>query len=159
MHIFFYSKKCIVKNCKTCKYGNNYFCSQCLLDNYEVNSATGSCVKKLPKAPAISWKDIYRLSFNSTAQLNSQDLYGVSFYLRGISCSQFNTGHEFLIDLTFIILLNINNIEETKEMKIPAYCQIVGHTDEVKYKVNLIDYYCFANRTGEDEIKENSIRL
>ena len=29
---FFYSKYCMVKNCKTCKYGNNYFCQQCLLD-------------------------------------------------------------------------------------------------------------------------------
>ena len=158
---FFYSKYCMVKNCKTCKYGNNYFCSQCLLDNYEVNSATGSCVKKLPKDPVISWKDIFRLSFNSTTKLNSQDLYGFSFYLRGVTCSQFNTGHAFLIDLTFIITynINLNIIEETKELKISAYCQIIEYTDEVKYKVNLIDYYCFANRTGEDEINESQIKL
>ena len=162
---FFYSKYCMVKNCKTCKYGNNYFCSQCLLDNYEVNPASGSCVKKLPKAPAISWKDMFRLTLNTKAQLNSQDLYGFSIYLRGISGSQFNTGHAFLIDLTFDIFYNRNlrNIEEndveTKEMKIPTYCQIVDHTDEVKNKVNLIDYFCFANRTGEDEIKESDIKL
>ena len=162
---FFYSKYCMVKNCKTCKYGNNYFCSQCLLDNYEVNPATGSCIKKIQKAPVISWKDLYGLQFNDTTLLNSRDLYGISLKLRGISGSQFNTGHAFKIDLIFDILYNnaLRNIEENdveiKEIKIPSYCQIIGHTDEVKNKVNLIDYYCFSNRTGEDEIRESQIRL
>jgi len=162
---FFYSRYCMVKNCKTCKYGNNYFCSQCLLDNYEVNPASGSCVKKVPKAPAISWKDMFRLSLNSKTQLNSQDLYGFSIYLRGISSNHFPTGHAFLINLIFDVLYNRNlrNIEEndveSREMKIPTYCQIVEHTDEVKNKINLIDYFCFANRTGEDEIRESQIKL
>ena len=153
----------MVKNCKTCKYGNNYFCSQCLFDNYEVNPATGSCIKKLPKAPAISWKDMYRLLLNSTIQLNGHELVGFSFYLRGVSGNQYYEGHSFLIVLIFQILYNRNlrNIEEndieTKEIRIPAFCQIVEHTDEVKYKVNLIDYFCFANRTGQDEIRD--IRL
>jgi len=160
-----YSKYCMVKNCKTCKYGNNYFCSQCLLDNYEVNPATGSCIKKLSKAPAISFKDGYALKFNDSTQCNSQKLDGYSFNLRGISGSQFPAGHAFKINLIFDIFYNRNlrNIEEndteTKDIKVPTYCQIIGHTDEVKYKINLIDYYCFANRTGEDEIRESQIRL
>ena len=162
---FFYSKYCMVKNCRTCKYGNNYFCSQCLFDNYEVNPATGSCVKKLPKEPAISWKDMFRLELNSKTLLNSHNLTGSSVYLRGISGNQFNTGHAFKINLVFDYKYNRNlrNIEEndieTKEIKIPSYCQIIEHTDEVKNKVNLIDYFCFANRTGEDEIRETDIRL
>ena len=162
---FNYSKYCMVKNCKFCKYGNNYFCSQCLFDNYEVNPVTGSCIEKISKDPIISWKDSYRLTLNTKTQLNSQDLYGFSINLRGISGSQIPTGHAFLINLVFDIKYNRNlrNIEEndieTEEIKIPTYCQIVGHTDEVKNKVNLIDYYCFANRTGEDEIRENDIRL
>ena len=125
---FFYSKYCMVKNCKTCKYGNNYFCSQCLLDNYEVNPASGSCVKKLPKAPAISWKDMFRLTLNAKTQLNSHDLTGFSIYLRGISGNHFPTGHAFLINLIFDVLYNRNlrNIEEndieSKEMKIPTFC-------------------------------------
>ena len=168
---FNYSRYCMVKNCKTCKKGNNYFCSQCLLENYEVNPATGSCVKILPKPPVISWKDMYRLTINSKTQLNSQALYGYSVNLRGISYNQINTGHAFLIDLIFDVLYkrNLRNIEEnetetetlkeTKELKIPAYCQIISHTDEVKNKVNLIDYYCLGNRTGKDETKENEITL
>ena len=124
---FFYSKYCMVKNCKTCKYGNNYFCSQCLLDNYEVNPASGSCVKKLSKAPAISWKDMFRLTLNAKTQLNSHDLTGFSIYLRGISGNHFPTGHAFLINLIFDVLYNRNlrNIEEndieSKEMKIPTF--------------------------------------
>ena len=127
----------MVKNCLTCKNGNNYFCSKCLLDNYEVNPATGSCVKILPKEPVISWKDSFRLTINSKTELNEQDLYGFSIYLRWISYNQINTGHAVLIDLTFDVLYarNLRNIEEnetnidtdietiiqTKEMKIPTY--------------------------------------
>ena len=176
MHLcvhFNYSKHCMVKNCKTYKNGNNYFCSQCLLENYEVNPATGSCVKTLPKHPAISWKDMFRLTLNSNTRLNCQDLYGFSVYLRGISYNQITPGHAFLIDLTFDILYNRNlrnieeneteseteDISESREWKIPTYCQIIHHTDEVKDKVNLIDYYCFGNRTGEDDIRENEINL
>ena len=164
---FEYSQHCMVKNCRTCKNGNNYFCSQCLLENYEVNPATGSCVKILPKPPAISWKDLYRLEVNKQTILNSQKLYGFSVYLRGISYNQINTGHAFLIDITFNIFHNRNlrNIEEngteteTEELKVPTYCQIISNTDEVKNKVNLIDYYCLGNRTGEDETRENEISL
>ena len=166
---FSYPKNCMVKNCKTCKSGNNYFCSQCLFENYKVNPATGSCVKILPKPPVISWKDIYRLIINSQVLLNSQVLYGFSIYLRGISYNEFSLGHAFLIELTFYISLNRNlrnneetesaEVAESRELKIPAYCQITSQTDEVKDKLNLIDYYCFGNRTGEDEIRENEISL
>ena len=162
---FFYSRYCMVKDCQTCKYGNNYYCSKCLFDNYEVNPATGSCIEKLPKAPAISWKDMFRLTLNDNTTLNSHNLTGYSVYLRGISYNQYHPGHAFLIDLIFEVLYvrNLRNIEEseieTKEMRIPTYCQIIDYTDEVKNKVNLIDYYCFANRTGEDEIRESDIRL
>ena len=162
---FFYGKYCMVKNCKTCKYGNNYFCSQCLLDNYEVNPATGSCIKKLSKAAAISFKDAYRLTVNDTTLLNYQKLYGISIYLRAISGNQFTTGHAFKINIIFDILYNRNlrnieeNDDETNELKIPTYCQIVDHIDEVTNKVNLIDYYFFANRTGEDEIRGSDISL
>ena len=117
----------------------------------------------MTKAPAISWKDKFREKINDKTQLNSQDLYGFSIYFRGISGNQFSTGHAFLIDLIFeyIYHRNLRNIEEseTKELKITSYCQIVDHTDEVKYKVNLIDYFCFSNRTGEDEIRDSDIKL
>ena len=39
-------KKCLVTDCKTCKTGNNYFCSECESTKFEVNIATGQCVKK-----------------------------------------------------------------------------------------------------------------
>ena len=52
------AKKCMVKYCKTCKATNNYFCNECLLYNYEVNSLNGSCVEKSSIVPAITYKDI-----------------------------------------------------------------------------------------------------
>jgi hypothetical protein len=60
----------MVKYCKTCKYGNNYFYSICI-DNYEVNPATGSCVKKLPKPPVMAWKDMFRETLNAKTTLNT----------------------------------------------------------------------------------------
>jgi hypothetical protein len=122
-------------------------------------------VKKLPKDPVMSWKDMFRLTLNANTTLNAHDLVGFAIYLRGISYNQYHAGHAFLIDLIFEVLYvrNLRNIEEsdigTKEIRIPTYCEIIEHTDEVKYKVNLIDYFCFANRTGQDEIRESDIIL
>ena len=161
----FYSKHCMVNNCKSCEDGNNYRCSKCLFDNYESNRATGECIQKLPKESTVYWKDIFRLKLNDKIQLNSQDLEGFSVNLRGISTNQIPESHTFLIDLIFEVLYvrNLRNIEEndieTKEIRIPTFCKIVEQTDEVKYKVNLIDYFCFANRTGQDVIRESDIRL
>jgi len=76
--------------------------------NYEVNPATGSYIEKISKAPVISWKDSYRLKLNTILQLNSQDLYGFSINLRGISGSQFPTGHAFKINLIFHLKYNRN---------------------------------------------------
>ena len=162
---FNYDKRCMVKNCLTCKNGNNYFCSKCLLEDHEVNYATGSCVKKMPKIPAVTWKDLFRLKLNSNTTLNEKDLYGFSMYIRGLTCDQINTGHAFLIKLVFSVLYvrNLRNLEEkgqeTIKLKIPTICQIVDNVDEIKNEVNIVDYYCLANRTGEDEFNENDIKI
>ena len=95
------ASKCVVKFCKSCKDKDNYFCSVCLLSDYEVNKLTGSCVKKAEIVPAITWKDIFRLQMNSNKVINGKTLYGPSLMLRGITNSQINSRHAFLIYLTF----------------------------------------------------------
>ena len=67
-------KKCMVKYCKSCKNGNYFFCNECLLSNYEVNSLTGECIEKSEVVPAITWKDIFRLEMNSEKTINGQRL-------------------------------------------------------------------------------------
>ena len=164
---FHYDRRCMVKNCRTCKGGNNYFCSQCLLENYEVNSVTGSCVKKMEKTPAISWKDFYRLILNDVIDINSQKIYGPSLFIRGISNDDISPGHSFLVKLVFLIKYtrnlqeNSNNItiEKTAEKKYDGICTIIEGNNEKSGSLGLVDYKCIGNRTGEDDLKESQISL
>ena len=59
-------------------------CEQCL-DNYEINSITGSCVKKAKKIPSIIFNDIYGLQMNQKHSLNGQELLGPSVILNGLT--------------------------------------------------------------------------
>ena len=141
---------CMVKYCKTCKNGNNYFCSECLSSNYEVNSITGSCVEKSEVVPAITWKDIYRLEMNSNKEINGQIIHGPSLRLRGISTSEINTRHAFLIYLTFKIKTG-RNLEEEDEKKIPAICEALNNVGKNE-DLNMIDYECIGNTTGNEDL-------
>ena len=80
-----YNKKtkgsCLVKFCKDCINGNNYFCSSCFNNDYEVNPYTGSCVKKTKEVPAITWKDIFRLVLNGHKPINGNTLFGPLFVI------------------------------------------------------------------------------
>ena len=151
-----YEKNCVVKYCKTCEKDNNYFCKSCLPTDYEVSPITGSCVKKMPKPPLITWKDIYRLQMNQQRVISGRPIYGPSLMMRGFTTSQINTGHAFLIYMTFKIKYsrNYRNLEEEK--KIPTICQILDSVDESEDDVNMIEYDCIGNLTEEenDELKD-----
>jgi len=101
---YHYEKICMVKNCKTCKRGNNYFCSVCMLENYEVNPVTGACVKKMKKVPMVTWKDAFRLILNQNRTINGQTIYGPLLTMIGITADEISDGHAFLVTLTFKIL-------------------------------------------------------
>ena len=140
---FKYDKKCMVKDCKTYKNGNNYFCSKYLLDNYEVNPVIGPCIKKTEKHPIIKWKDLFRFELNSKLTINGQTIYGPSLITRGISNVQNNPDHEFLITLTFLVKY-IRNLEERDQnlneeslLNIPAIFQLIDNYDEIKLKLIL----------------------
>lgn len=85
----------MVRYCKTCQTNNNFYCSECLLSNYAVNSITGSCVEKTEIVPAITWKDIFRFNLNSNKTINGRTIFGPSLMLRGITSSQINSRHAF----------------------------------------------------------------
>ena len=70
--------------------------------------------------------------------------------LRGITTSQINTKHAFLIYMTFKIKSSRNrNLQEEK--KIPAICEAINSVEESSNEVNMIDYECIGNATeGED---------
>ena len=151
------ASKCVVKFCKSCKDKDNYFCSVCLLSDYEVNKLTGSCVKKAEIVPAITWKDIFRLQMNSNKVINGKTLYGPSLMLRGITNSQINSRHAFLIYLTFKLKTRIRNLDEEKEKKIPTICEAVNNVDEISDDVNIIDYECIGNTTGDENLNNYAL--
>ena len=146
----------MVKYCKTCKNSKNYFCNECLLSNYEVNSITGSCVEKTEVVPAITWKDIFRLEMNSEKTINGQVYHGPSLTLRGITSSQINSRHAFLIYLTFKII-TLRSLEE-QEKRIPALCEAVNSVEGTSNDVNIIDYECIANKTDDEDLTNYQLK-
>ena len=147
----------MVKSCKKCQDNNNYFCSQCELSNYEVNSITGQCVEKTEEVTAITWKDVYRLEMNGETDRNGLIYNGPSLILRGITSSQINTKHAFLIYLTFKIKVsNVRNLEdEENKIKIPAICEAMNSVNESSNNVSIIDYECLSNYTNENKDLNN----
>ena len=97
--------RCVVPYCKTCKLHDGNFCKECISD-FELNTLTGSCMKKSTEIPTIIFKDIYKL--------NKTEPYGHIFKIRGITMSQINIGHSFPIYLTFTKNKRLRNLEGEK---------------------------------------------
>ena len=89
------SENCLVDYCKSCLPGNNYFCQNCVTSNYEINQFSGSCVLKMDRIPAITWKDIYRLKLNDKKEINGRIIQGPSLRLKGITDDEINSRHAF----------------------------------------------------------------
>jgi hypothetical protein len=143
----YFEKQCVVKYCKTCRPDNNYFCSQCLPSNYEVSPLTGACVRKTDNVPGVYWKDIFRLKMNQNKQIGARRFFGPFLSLRGLTSSQINTGHAFMVLMSFKLHYTRNNrnrnLEEEKSIK--TYCQVVESMDETNDETNLVDFDCIGD--------------
>jgi hypothetical protein len=149
--------KCMVKYCKTCKKGNNYFCDECLLSNYEVSSLTGDCLEKVESPPAILFKDLFNLDMNTTQhERNGQVFNGPSLSLRGMTSSQINSRHAFLIYLTFKIKSSLLRTldDEPEEVTLPAICEVKQGVESSSDDANLVDYDCHANNTNNVDLSK-----
>ena len=166
--------KCLVINCEECDPYDGYICKKCRTD-YEINNATGSCVKQTSIIPEIIWKSIYNLNMLGSKALHdkmnagtTKYIYGPSFSLRGITSNQINSGHGFFIYLTFKRKNRIRNLEEEEEkvekeegkeekmedyeeegnlIKIPGICEVLEEVEEIQDDMNLVDYKCIGNQT------------
>ena len=137
-------KKCSILYCKTCINNDNYYCEECT-SNYEVNILTGSCVKKTEVVPTVTWKDIYKLNMTDEKIINNKIYFGPSFKLRGITSSQINSGHAFLLFLNFILKHQIRNLQNEEKITIPAICEIINSVEETNDDVNMVEYDCIGN--------------
>ena len=151
-----YEKQCVIKYCRTCMRDNNYFCSECLPANFEVNPLTGGCIRKADKVPAVSFKDIFRLKLNQEKLIGGKTIRGPFLSIRGLTNSQINTGHTFLVYLTFLLQHDIDgrnrNLEEVK--KVPTYCEVVESVDETNDEANIVDYDCIGNLEDNYDLSE-----
>ena len=91
------------------------------MEDYEPNPITGSCVKKTKEIPEINWKDLFRLQLNQKRNINGRDVYGTSLMMRGITQSEINTGHAFLINLIYDLKYTRNYRILEEEQKIKAH--------------------------------------
>ena len=153
------TKRCMVKYCKTCRNGNNYFCSECILSNYEVNSLTGKCVEKSEQIPDIIFKDIFRLILNGQYQRNGQIFYGPSLMLRGITNSQINTRHAFLIYLTFKVKSSLRILENNDDIIIPSICEVKNSVKESLDDINIVDYECISNNSNNTNLDKYELDI
>ena len=145
-------QKCLVLFCKTCNPYDGYLCNECITD-YEVNSASGSCVKKTEVVPAVTWKDIYRLNMNDEKVINNKVIKGPSLRMKGITSSQINTGHAFIVYLTFKIKVATRNLEDNEDtITMPAICEVVEGVDASTDDINIVEYVCIGNSTTEEDM-------
>ena len=147
------TSKCVVLYCKTCNPHDGYKCDECLPD-YSIDSLTGSCVKKTEVIPAVTWKDIYRLNMNSEKMINNKYIYGPSMRMVGITSSQINTRHAFLIYLTFKIKSSLRYLENENNDNItmPAICEILEAVDATEDDVNMVEYECIGNNSNKEDM-------
>ena len=149
-----YSETCVVKYCKSCKKYNNFFCESCIYPNHEVNPISGSCIKKIPKVPVITWKDIFRLLLNQKKTLNGRDIYGPTLKLIGLTRNEIPSGHSLLVYLVFNMKYSRRNLEEEK--KIPTICEIINNVEEASSdEINLVEYECIGNLTKYENDEYN----
>ena len=139
-------EKCLVNFCQNCVSDMYYFCSNCISSEYEVNTLTGSCVKKAAVRPAVTWKNIYKLNMTGQKRINGRIIKGPTFKIRGITCSQTYRGYVFLFYLTFKLKSQLRNLQEN--IKTPAICEVVGDIEKTTSNVNFVDADCVANITN-----------
>ena len=143
------TNKCLVLYCKNCNPNDGYICEECLPD-YKINTASGSCVKKTKVVPAVTWKDIYKLEMNGVKEVNNKVIQGPTLSMTGITSSQINTRHAFIIYLTFKLKTSLRYLEE-KEITMEAICEIKEGVEQTSNDVNLVEYECIGiTNTTED---------
>ena len=144
--------KCLILYCKTCNTHDGYTCEECF-PNYEKNILTGECVKKTEVIPAITWKDIYRLKMNGVKFIGNRYFIGPILRLRGVTSSQINSRHAFLIYLTLAIKNTVRNLQgEEEKIRISSICQVIEGVDETSDNINLVEYKCIGNQSKNLEI-------
>ena len=151
--------ECLILFCDTCEPNDGYICIKCLND-FVLNSATGSCVEKTEVVPAVTWKDIFRLTLNGQKTINYKRYIGPMLELRGITTDTINTRHGILIYLIYKLKYGLRNLEEGEEkIEIPTICEIKNAVDNIMDDISMVEYECIGNTEGIENLNFNNYEL
>jgi hypothetical protein len=100
---------------------------------------------------------------NQNKQIGARRFFGPFLSLRGLTSSQINTGHAFMVLMSFKLHYTRNNrnrnLEEEKSIK--TYCQVVESMDETNDETNLVDFDCIGDTEENEDLSHydlNSIK-
>ena len=142
--------RCLVPYCKTCKFHDGNTCEECISD-YEVNTLTGTCIKKSTEIPSIIWKIIY--------DMNKKN-HNLKIKLKGRTKSQINEGHSFLVIFTFKKAQRLRNLEGKNDtIKINGLCVTDKDVDKYNNEEQIVDYTCTGNNTNNINLTNYILEL
>jgi hypothetical protein len=107
-------------------------------------------MKKGAEIPSIIWKDIY--------DIKKKDHFSIK--LRGITTSQINKGHSFLIILTFKKKQRLRNLQGEKDsIKMDGICITDMEVEQYNNEIQIVDYTCKGNNTDNINLTDYSLEL
>ena len=92
---------------------------------------------------------------NDEKVINNKVIKGPSLRMKGFTSSQINTGHAFIVYLTFKIKETMRNLEENeKTITMPAICEVVDGVDASTDDINMVEYVCIGNSTKNEDMSK-----
>ena len=152
-----YVGQCFVEFCQTCQSSKSYYCSRCQNSNYEINSASGSCVLKTESNIAISFVDIFGYLTKSTKKINNRPYTGPFFKMKGLTCSKVNSKHAFSATLIFKLNSRLRYLEDNT-INIPTICEIVNPVSQSSSNINSVNYECIGEKEVTDKYELSDIQ-
>ena len=123
----------------------------CDVDNNLVINKLG-IVRITDIVPTVTWKDIYNFDITATNTIDDKEVNAPTLTMRGITSSQINPLHEFIIYLIFRLSGGARNMEENNEIKIETTCRVKNSGVEGSGSINMVDYECTGNNASSVDL-------
>ena len=79
--------------------------------------------------------------------------------IRGITNSQINTRHAFLIYLTFKVKSSLRILENNDDIIIPSICEVKNSVKESLDDINIVDYECISNNSNNTNLDKYELDI
>ena len=148
-----FTSHCNVKNCKSCALGDNFFCEECISDEYYISIHTGSCLLKPNKNyyPRLCIKDLFMYQMHGVRKVNGYNIIGPTLRIRGLTSSLINKQSEFIINLYYKgkKYKKLRLLDDEDLIKIKSVCRAMNDVEESENSINVVDYDCIGYNTNK----------